>query len=83
MPGAPYLTGAEVTLADVTIFPTMVFIAYMLPKFATEPEGEAAPLFGPNLTAWCVRAQLDCAVVFWEILSLFLTNQDPNPNYKI
>ena len=31
--GKPYLCGSEVSLADATIFPTMVFAKYMLPKF--------------------------------------------------
>lgn len=29
----PYLTGEEISLADATLFPTMVFITKMLPKF--------------------------------------------------
>lgn len=58
VPGAPFITGAEVSLADATIFPTMVFLSFMLPKFATEAD-EGAPLFGPNLTAWWERMQAE------------------------
>jgi diadenosine tetraphosphate (Ap4A) HIT family hydrolase/glutathione S-transferase len=41
-----YLCGNEVSLADATIFPTMVFASYMLPKFDTHP---ALP---PKLQQW-------------------------------
>ena len=34
--GPYYLCGKEVTLADATIFPTMVFVSYMFPKFDVE-----------------------------------------------
>jgi glutathione S-transferase len=41
-----YLRGKDVSLADVTLFPTMVFAKYMLPKF-----GEKEPL-PPKINAW-------------------------------
>jgi len=43
-----YLCGREVSLADATLFPTMVFVKYMLPKFDV-PENEALP---PKIGAW-------------------------------
>lgn len=41
-----YLCGEQVSLADATLFPTIVFAAYMLPKFGVEP---ALP---PKLSRW-------------------------------
>ena len=41
-----YLRGKDVSLADVTLFPTMVFAKYMLPKF---DEKEPLP---PRINAW-------------------------------
>ena len=29
----PYIAGEEVSLADATVFPTIVFVTYMLPLF--------------------------------------------------
>ena len=49
----PYIAGDEVSLADATIFPTLVFAQYMLPKF--EPEGQTwdqEKCFGANLSRW-------------------------------
>lgn len=59
----PYLAGEEVSLADATMFPTMVFITEMLPKFdeaiikaddapASEPRDAAADALGPKLLSW-------------------------------
>ena len=57
----PYLTGAEFSLADATLFPTMVFITEMLPKFdeafvgrrsPDAPRDAAAEALGPRLLAW-------------------------------
>jgi len=45
---APYLCGSDITLADVTLFPTMVFATYMLPKFGIA-ESEVLP---PKLRTW-------------------------------
>jgi len=42
-----YLCGADCSLADVTLFPTMVFIKEMLPKF--EPYANDLP---PKLSKW-------------------------------
>lgn len=36
----PYLFGAEVSLADATLFPTMVFAKFMLPKFLNVAEND-------------------------------------------
>jgi len=63
-PAGPYLTGADFSLADATLFPTMVFVVDMLPKFeeqavrdmALSPHAEArdaaAGALGPKLLAW-------------------------------
>jgi len=54
-PTGPYLAGEEFSLADATLFPTMVFITHMLPKFedaVASPAGEAGPRLGPRLSAW-------------------------------
>jgi glutathione S-transferase/diadenosine tetraphosphate (Ap4A) HIT family hydrolase len=61
-PTGPYLTGSEFSLADATLFPTMVFITRMLPKFdeamvskadmPTAPRDAAAGALGPRLLAW-------------------------------
>lgn len=44
-----YLCGAEISLADATIFPSAVFAAHMLPKFGISP---ALP---PKIKAWFDR----------------------------
>jgi len=44
----PYLTGAELSLADATVFPTCIFFAFMLPKFGYETDA----FFGPKLKRW-------------------------------
>jgi len=59
----PYLTGASFTLADATLFPTLVFVAHMLPKFdeslvraddapPAAPRDAAAEVLGPRLLAY-------------------------------
>lgn len=43
----PYLCGAEVSLADATLFPTMIFMQVMLPKFlAKDEKWDQAAVFG-------------------------------------
>ena len=49
--GAAYIAGNEVTLADVTVFPTVVFLLHMLPKFGVD-EGA---ILGPKLSKWWAR----------------------------
>ena len=49
--GAKYLAGDELSLADVTVFPTAVFLTHMLPKFGWAE----ADIFGPRLGAWWAR----------------------------
>ncbi|CAM9425265.1 unnamed protein product, partial [Sphacelaria rigidula] len=45
----PFLAGGSVSLADATVWPTMIFIRFMMPKF-----GKAeAEFLGPRLLAWC------------------------------
>jgi glutathione S-transferase/diadenosine tetraphosphate (Ap4A) HIT family hydrolase len=62
-PTGPYLTGSEFSLADATLFPTLVFIVDMLPKFdetivaaasapPSAPRDAAAGALGPKLLAY-------------------------------
>jgi len=64
-PSGPYLTGTDFSLADATLFPTMVFITRMLPKFDEaivrpveapprwrSSRDAAADALGPKLLAW-------------------------------
>ena len=64
-PTGPYLTGTDFSLADATLFPTMVFITGMLPKFDEaivrpleapprwrSSRDAAAEALGPRLLAW-------------------------------
>ena len=62
-PDGPYLTGGEFSLADATLFPTLVFIVDMLQKFdekivapadapASAPRDAAAGALGPRLLAY-------------------------------
>lgn len=44
----PYLCGSEVSLADATIFPSIVFAAHMFPKF---DHGIEEPI-PPKIEAW-------------------------------
>ena len=44
----PFLAGDQPTLADCTVFPTAVFLEFMLPKFGYA----RAEFFGPKLRAW-------------------------------
>jgi len=47
-----YITGGEISLADVTLFPTYIFAQYMLPKFFNISEQQFA---GPLLRRWADR----------------------------
>ena len=44
-----YLCGSEVSLADVTLYPTIVFCVYMLPKFF---QWSLTDFLGPRLLKW-------------------------------
>ncbi len=49
--GGPYMLGQQLTLADLTWFPTCVFMEYLLPKFfgcARRPSARARWLTGPD-----------------------------------
>ena len=43
----PFLAGSEVSLADATAWPTVLFFRFMMPKF------DKQDFMGPRLTAWC------------------------------
>lgn len=72
---SPFLCGDRLSLADATLFPTMVFCAYMLPKFFGWKESE---FLGPNLAQWWahlstevaatkeVREEIELALQKWE-----------------
>jgi hypothetical protein len=36
----PYIAGTELSLADATVFPTLVFVTFMLPKFVDSWDAE-------------------------------------------
>ena len=44
-----YLCGDEISLADVTLFPTAIFFMYMLPTFF---QWKTEDILGPRLTKW-------------------------------
>ena len=52
-PLGPYLCGAEVSLADATIFPTIVFASFMFPKF---DHGMETPI-PEKMEAWFQRTK--------------------------
>ena len=39
----PYMCGTEVSLADATVFPSIVFALYMFPKFEFDSEMQPIP----------------------------------------
>jgi len=75
----PYLTGSEIGHSDAALFPTMVFMQHMLPKFMQPgwdwSEEEA---FGPKLSRWWkymtgsvpaaqrVREEIEGALKKWD-----------------
>jgi len=62
-----YLLGSEVSLADATLFPTMIFINYMLPKFGNNNQEEILP---KRIHDWFHRIQVqdaDFAKVYQEV----------------
>lgn len=73
-----YLLGEEVSYADATIFPTMVFAKFMLPKFEG---GEDVPPLPPKISAWfeTLRAEdADFAKVHDEIWDVLKDSWDAN-----
>lgn len=61
-----YLTGKEVSLGDATLFPTMIFAKYMLPKFG---ESEHLP---PKLETWfnnIIEEDAEFSKVYEEVYS--------------
>ena len=43
----PFLAGKEVSLADATVWPTMNFIRFIMPKF------DKTDFLGQRVLAWC------------------------------
>lgn len=49
----PFLSGADIGHSDAALFPTMVFLRHMLPKFMQAGwQWNDAEAFGPKLTRW-------------------------------
>jgi len=48
----PYLAGSSLTLADMTWFPTVIFMEFMLPRVFKWPEVFHDPKHFPNLVRW-------------------------------
>lgn len=74
--GPYYLFGSQVTLADATLFPTMVFATFMMPKFGIA-EAEVLP---SNIARWyraVTESDSDFAKVQEEIIGA-LTQWDSN-----
>jgi len=44
-----YLCGKEISLADATLFPTAIFLMFMLPQFFNWKDDD---VLGPRLMAW-------------------------------
>ena len=73
--GGPYLCGQEVSLADVTLFPTAVFAMFMLPEFF---KWKVEGFMGKRLMAWYdfmstkdtvgkrVKEEIEAALVQWK-----------------
>lgn len=67
--GSAYLCGSEISLADATLFPTMVFAKHMFPKFGY---ADALPA---KIDAWFESVQKNDPVfkkVFDEVSNIFL-----------
>jgi glutathione S-transferase len=58
-PKGPFLAGAELSLADATVFPTLVFVAHMLPMYATPTDApfDLTAELGPRLGVWYAHMQ--------------------------
>jgi len=59
----PYLAGEELSLADATVFPTMVFVAHMLPLFSADGAAlDIKGVMGERLGQWYLDMQANDAV---------------------
>ena len=54
--------GAELSLADATVFPTLVFVAHMLPLFQEDGKLDMAAALGDKLARWYQQMRDDEAV---------------------
>ena len=67
----PYLAGEELSLADATVFPTMVFVAHMLPLFSSDGAAlDIKGVMGERLGQWYLDMQANDAVFKRVLLSL-------------
>uniref|UniRef100_A0A7S0ES07 HIT domain-containing protein n=1 Tax=Hanusia phi TaxID=3032 RepID=A0A7S0ES07_9CRYP len=55
----PYLTGKELSLADATVFPTIIFIEHMLPKFIDGETWDPEAVLGKKMLRWYRWIQSD------------------------
>lgn len=62
----PYLAGKDISLADATVFPTLVFVAHMLPIYASSEGEEGAfdikVVLGDKVAKWYLNMQQHDAV---------------------
>ena len=71
-----YLCGDEVSLADATLFPSMVFASYILPKF-----DDTVPALPPKLARWYENLKSNddvFATVYAEIQGVLENSWDAN-----
>ena len=64
----PYLCGEDISLADATLYPTMIFCEFMLPQFFGVSQSE---YMGPILRQWWsfISDKVDCAKVINKEIS--------------
>jgi len=53
--GGPYMCGNEVSLADATVFPSIVFASYMFPKFEFQEENSQRQPIPKKIEDWYQR----------------------------
>jgi glutathione S-transferase len=82
-----YLCGADVSLADATLFPSMVFATHMFPKFDLAINSDPSrPVIPPILEAWFRRLiETDTAFrkVYGEVRAAYLGLSPKFANYWI
>jgi glutathione S-transferase len=80
-----YLCGNEISLADATLFPTMVFIVFMLPQFFNIPQDD---FLGENLKKWWfflstnVKETVEVKKEIEEVLKIWKNNNRFEPIMK-
>ena len=74
----PYIAGSELSLADATVFPTLVFVTFMLPKFVDDWDAER--VVGKRLMTWFqwIREHDEVFARVWKEISEALLAWDAN-----